>query len=99
VAALGSETLALRLSPGLLCADRDDHALGRPLVYRSCASGVRPTAPEQFTTGDLRRHLRSPFPPGRLLLRLLRTVLVDNSASPRIHADHDQDSDRESHAD
>jgi chromosome segregation and condensation protein ScpB len=29
-----SETLALLLSRGLLCADRDDHAMGRPLVYR-----------------------------------------------------------------
>jgi chromosome segregation and condensation protein ScpB len=29
-----SETLALLLSRGLLCADRDDHANGRPLVYR-----------------------------------------------------------------
>jgi chromosome segregation and condensation protein ScpB len=28
-----SETLALLLSRGLLCADRDDHATGRPLVY------------------------------------------------------------------
>src|SRR6202011_2028086 len=30
-----SETLALLLSRGLLCAERDDHALGRPLVYRT----------------------------------------------------------------
>ena len=29
-----SETLALLLSRGLLAAERDDHALGRPLVYR-----------------------------------------------------------------
>ena len=29
-----SETLALLLSRGLLCADRDDHAMGRPLVHR-----------------------------------------------------------------
>src|SRR6202022_2876249 len=29
-----SETLALLLSRGLLCADRDDHAMGRPLIYR-----------------------------------------------------------------
>jgi chromosome segregation and condensation protein ScpB/DNA-binding XRE family transcriptional regulator len=29
-----SETLALLLSRGLLCADRDEHATGRPLVYR-----------------------------------------------------------------
>jgi chromosome segregation and condensation protein ScpB len=29
-----SETLGLLLSRGLLCADRDDHAMGRPLVYR-----------------------------------------------------------------
>ncbi len=29
-----SETLALLLSRGLLCADRDEHANGRPLVYR-----------------------------------------------------------------
>jgi chromosome segregation and condensation protein ScpB len=29
-----SETLALLLSRGLLCADRDDHATGRPLVYQ-----------------------------------------------------------------
>jgi hypothetical protein len=29
-----SETLALLLSRGLLCAERDDHAMGRPLVYR-----------------------------------------------------------------
>src|SRR5207245_1281662 len=29
-----SETLALLLSRGLLCAERDDHATGRPLVYR-----------------------------------------------------------------
>jgi chromosome segregation and condensation protein ScpB len=29
-----SETLALMLSRGLLCAERDDHAMGRPLVYR-----------------------------------------------------------------
>jgi chromosome segregation and condensation protein ScpB len=29
-----SETLALLLSRSLLCADRDDHATGRPLVYR-----------------------------------------------------------------
>jgi chromosome segregation and condensation protein ScpB len=29
-----SETLVLLLSRGLLCADRDDHANGRPLVYR-----------------------------------------------------------------
>jgi chromosome segregation and condensation protein ScpB len=28
-----SETLALLLSRGLLCAERDDHATGRPLVY------------------------------------------------------------------
>jgi chromosome segregation and condensation protein ScpB/DNA-binding XRE family transcriptional regulator len=28
-----SETLALLLSRGLLCAERDDHAMGRPLVY------------------------------------------------------------------
>jgi chromosome segregation and condensation protein ScpB len=32
-----SETLALLLSRGLLCADRDDHAMGRPLVYRPTA--------------------------------------------------------------
>ncbi|MDQ6919991.1 MAG: SMC-Scp complex subunit ScpB [Actinomycetota bacterium] len=30
----GMETLALLLSRGLLCADRDDHAMGRPLIYR-----------------------------------------------------------------
>jgi chromosome segregation and condensation protein ScpB len=30
-----SETLALLLSRGLLCAERDDHATGRPLVYQS----------------------------------------------------------------
>jgi chromosome segregation and condensation protein ScpB len=29
-----SETLALLLSRRLLCAERDDHATGRPLVYR-----------------------------------------------------------------
>ena len=29
-----SETLALLLSRGLLCAERDDHATGRPMVYR-----------------------------------------------------------------
>ncbi|MDQ6898360.1 MAG: SMC-Scp complex subunit ScpB [Candidatus Dormibacteraeota bacterium] len=29
-----SETLALLLSRGVLCAERDDHAMGRPLVYR-----------------------------------------------------------------
>jgi chromosome segregation and condensation protein ScpB len=29
-----SGTLALLLSRGLLCAERDDHAMGRPLVYR-----------------------------------------------------------------
>jgi chromosome segregation and condensation protein ScpB len=29
-----SETLALLLSRGLLSADRDDHAMGHPLVYR-----------------------------------------------------------------
>ncbi|MBJ7597023.1 MAG: hypothetical protein JF922_02910 [Candidatus Dormibacteraeota bacterium] len=29
-----SETLALLLSRGSLCAERDDHATGRPLVYR-----------------------------------------------------------------
>ena len=29
-----SETLALLLSRGLLCAERDDHANGRPLIYR-----------------------------------------------------------------
>jgi chromosome segregation and condensation protein ScpB len=29
-----SKTLALLLSRGLLCADRDDHATGRPLVYQ-----------------------------------------------------------------
>jgi chromosome segregation and condensation protein ScpB len=29
-----SETLALLLSRGLLCAERDDHGAGRPLVYR-----------------------------------------------------------------
>jgi chromosome segregation and condensation protein ScpB/DNA-binding XRE family transcriptional regulator len=29
-----SETLALLLSRDLLCAERDDHATGRPLVYR-----------------------------------------------------------------
>jgi chromosome segregation and condensation protein ScpB/DNA-binding XRE family transcriptional regulator len=29
-----SETLAMLLSRGLLCAERDDHANGRPLVYR-----------------------------------------------------------------
>lgn len=29
-----SDTLALLLSRGLLCAERDDHGLGRPLVYR-----------------------------------------------------------------
>jgi hypothetical protein len=29
-----SETLALLLSRGLLCAERDDHAMGRPLIYR-----------------------------------------------------------------
>jgi chromosome segregation and condensation protein ScpB/DNA-binding XRE family transcriptional regulator len=29
-----SETLALLISRGLLCADRDEHATGRPLVYR-----------------------------------------------------------------
>jgi hypothetical protein len=28
------ETLALLLARGLLCAERDDHATGRPLVYR-----------------------------------------------------------------
>jgi chromosome segregation and condensation protein ScpB len=28
-----SETLALLLSRGLLCAERDDHAIGRALVY------------------------------------------------------------------
>jgi chromosome segregation and condensation protein ScpB len=30
-----SETLALLLSRGLLSAERDDHATGRPLVYRN----------------------------------------------------------------
>jgi hypothetical protein len=30
-----SETLALLLSRGLLSGERDDHATGRPLVYRS----------------------------------------------------------------
>ncbi|MDQ6899678.1 MAG: hypothetical protein M3072_09240 [Candidatus Dormibacteraeota bacterium] len=29
-----SETLALLLSRGLLCAERDDHGTGRPLVYQ-----------------------------------------------------------------
>jgi chromosome segregation and condensation protein ScpB len=29
-----SETLALLLSGGLLCAEKDDHGTGRPLVYR-----------------------------------------------------------------
>jgi hypothetical protein len=29
-----SETLALLLFRGLLCADRDEHATGRPLVHR-----------------------------------------------------------------
>jgi chromosome segregation and condensation protein ScpB len=29
-----SETLALLVSRGLLSAERDDHATGRPLVYR-----------------------------------------------------------------
>jgi chromosome segregation and condensation protein ScpB len=29
-----SETLALLLSRGLFCADRNDQAMGRPLVYR-----------------------------------------------------------------
>ena len=29
-----SETLALLMSRGLLAAERDDHAMGRPLVYR-----------------------------------------------------------------
>nr|MDQ6900971.1 hypothetical protein [Candidatus Dormibacteraeota bacterium] len=29
-----SETLALLLSRGLLCAERDDHVTGRPLVYQ-----------------------------------------------------------------
>jgi hypothetical protein len=29
-----SETLALLLSRGLLCAERDDHANGRPIVHR-----------------------------------------------------------------
>ncbi len=29
-----SEMLALLLSRGLLCAERDDHAMGRPLVYQ-----------------------------------------------------------------
>jgi hypothetical protein len=29
-----SETLAVLLSRGLLAAERDDHAMGRPLVYR-----------------------------------------------------------------
>ena len=28
-----SETLALLLSRGLICAYRDDHAIGRPLIY------------------------------------------------------------------
>jgi chromosome segregation and condensation protein ScpB len=30
-----SETLTLLLSRGLLCAERDDHSNGRPLVYRA----------------------------------------------------------------
>jgi hypothetical protein len=35
-----SETLALLLSRGLLCAERDDHANGRPLVYRAHATAA-----------------------------------------------------------
>jgi chromosome segregation and condensation protein ScpB len=36
-----SETLALLLSRGLLCAERDDYATGRPLVYRPTLEEVR----------------------------------------------------------
>ena len=39
-----SETLALLLSRALLCAERDDHAMGRPLVYRADPAAVA-TAP------------------------------------------------------
>ncbi|MDQ6898800.1 MAG: SMC-Scp complex subunit ScpB [Candidatus Dormibacteraeota bacterium] len=41
-----SETLALLLSRGLLCAERDDHATGRPLVYRPTPRCCRWSGPK-----------------------------------------------------
>src|SRR5437870_13536644 len=41
-----SETLALLLSRGLLCAERDDHAMGRPLVYQPTPRLLQPLGVE-----------------------------------------------------
>jgi chromosome segregation and condensation protein ScpB/DNA-binding XRE family transcriptional regulator len=53
-----SETLALLLSRGLLCAERDDHAMGRPLVYRPTPRLLQVLGAE--TLEELRGKLRVP---------------------------------------
>jgi chromosome segregation and condensation protein ScpB len=55
-----SETLALLLSRGLLCAERDDHATGRPLVYRPTPRLLQLMGAE--TLEEARRTLRAIAP-------------------------------------
>jgi hypothetical protein len=54
-----SETLALPRSRGLLCADRDDHAMGRPLVYRPTPRLLQVVEVETFE--EARRKLGVPI--------------------------------------
>jgi chromosome segregation and condensation protein ScpB len=57
-----SETLALLLSRGLLCAERDDHATGRPLIYRPTPRLLQMLGVEtlEAARGTLRIAPRSP---------------------------------------
>jgi chromosome segregation and condensation protein ScpB len=56
-----SETLALLLSRGLLCTDRDDHATGRPLVYRPTPRLLQLIGAQ--TLEEARRRLTMPSKP------------------------------------
>src|SRR2546425_8680841 len=67
-----SETLALLLSRGLLCAERDDHATGRPLVYRPTprllqllgAETLEEARQRMGVPADYRRQAELPTPAG-----------------------------------
>jgi chromosome segregation and condensation protein ScpB/DNA-binding XRE family transcriptional regulator len=56
-----SETLALLLSRGLVCADRDDRATGRPLIYRPMPRLLQLLGAE--TLEEARRRLGQPAQP------------------------------------
>jgi chromosome segregation and condensation protein ScpB len=56
-----SETLVLLLSRGLLCADRDDHSMGRPLVYRPTVRLLQMLGAQ--TLEEARRRLEVPSEP------------------------------------